>query len=146
VTVFSYCYHSQKVILIKEILFQVWDDELARVAQRHADQCLFQHDCAECRKIRKLWSISPRVNFTFILRAAFFVWKFCANFVCYWSIGWTFYWRKESGAIALKKCWWNWLQQLMSSFYANFLAPKCTKYEFKCRKAACSTLVQKSCS
>jgi len=28
-----------------------WDDELAQVAQRHADQCVFAHDCSQCRKI-----------------------------------------------------------------------------------------------
>lgn len=28
-----------------------WDEELARVAQRHADQCVFAHDCSQCRKI-----------------------------------------------------------------------------------------------
>jgi len=28
-----------------------WDEELARVAQRHADQCVFAHDCSKCRKI-----------------------------------------------------------------------------------------------
>ena len=29
---------------------QIWDEELARIAQRHADQCKFAHDCASCRK------------------------------------------------------------------------------------------------
>jgi len=28
-----------------------WDEELARVAQRHADQCVFAHDCSQCRKV-----------------------------------------------------------------------------------------------
>uniref|UniRef100_A0A0N8B0Y2 Venom allergen n=1 Tax=Daphnia magna TaxID=35525 RepID=A0A0N8B0Y2_9CRUS len=28
-----------------------WDDELATVAQRLAEQCLFEHDCNECRKV-----------------------------------------------------------------------------------------------
>ncbi len=23
------------------------------MAQKHADQCIFQHDCADCRKIRE---------------------------------------------------------------------------------------------
>lgn len=30
-----------------------WDDELARVAQRHADQCIFAHDCSKCRKVKR---------------------------------------------------------------------------------------------
>jgi len=30
-----------------------WDDELARVAQAHADQCVFAHDCSKCRKIER---------------------------------------------------------------------------------------------
>jgi len=29
----------------------VWDTELARVAQAHADQCVFSHDCADCRRV-----------------------------------------------------------------------------------------------
>lgn len=28
-----------------------WDQELATVAQRHADQCVFAHDCSDCRKV-----------------------------------------------------------------------------------------------
>ncbi len=32
---------------------QMWDEELAAVAQRHAEQCLFEHDCNECRKVGK---------------------------------------------------------------------------------------------
>ncbi|KAF8764847.1 CRISP/Allergen/PR-1 like protein [Argiope bruennichi] len=29
----------------------VWDDELAAVAQKHAEQCKFQHDCYKCRQV-----------------------------------------------------------------------------------------------
>merc|ERR1719154_1031727 len=29
----------------------VWDDELAKVAQAHADQCMFEHDCSDCRRV-----------------------------------------------------------------------------------------------
>lgn len=32
----------------------MWDDELATVAQRWADQCQFVHDCNDCRKVGKL--------------------------------------------------------------------------------------------
>lgn len=32
---------------------QTWDEELATVAQRLAEQCLFEHDCNECRKVGK---------------------------------------------------------------------------------------------
>ena len=28
----------------------VWDPELARAAQAHADQCRFRHDCWACRR------------------------------------------------------------------------------------------------
>merc|ERR1711963_18681 len=28
-----------------------WDQELAAVAQAHADQCKFRHDCADCRRV-----------------------------------------------------------------------------------------------
>lgn len=30
-----------------------WDDELATIAQRHADQCKFEHDCPDCRKVSR---------------------------------------------------------------------------------------------
>jgi len=30
-----------------------WDGELSRIAQMHADQCKFQHDCTECRKTER---------------------------------------------------------------------------------------------
>jgi len=30
-----------------------WDSELARVAQRLADQCKFQHDCSDCRRVQR---------------------------------------------------------------------------------------------
>jgi len=28
----------------------IWDEELSIIAQRHADQCKFAHDCSDCRK------------------------------------------------------------------------------------------------
>jgi len=31
----------------------VWDDELSKIAQRHADQCKFAHDCSDCRKTER---------------------------------------------------------------------------------------------
>ncbi|XP_037078550.1 CRISP/Allergen/PR-1-like [Pollicipes pollicipes] len=30
-----------------------WDDELAKVAQRFADQCMFGHDCLDCRRVAR---------------------------------------------------------------------------------------------
>jgi len=30
-----------------------WDPELASVAQAHADQCKFRHDCSECRSVER---------------------------------------------------------------------------------------------
>lgn len=35
------------------IWLQVWDDELATVAQGHADQCIFRHECIDCRRVSK---------------------------------------------------------------------------------------------
>ncbi|XP_013778033.2 CRISP/Allergen/PR-1-like [Limulus polyphemus] len=32
-------------------LFQVWDEELAAIAQKHSDQCVYRHDCATCRQV-----------------------------------------------------------------------------------------------
>jgi len=33
----------------------VWDEELSVVAQAHADQCRFAHDCSDCRRVER-WS------------------------------------------------------------------------------------------
>ena len=30
-----------------------WDEELAVLAQRHADQCRFVHDCSDCRRVSR---------------------------------------------------------------------------------------------
>ncbi|XP_035222699.1 CRISP/Allergen/PR-1-like isoform X3 [Stegodyphus dumicola] len=30
----------------------VWDDELAAVAQKYAEQCKFEHDCSNCRRVQ----------------------------------------------------------------------------------------------
>ncbi|XP_068218381.1 uncharacterized protein [Palaemon carinicauda] len=30
-----------------------WDDELALVAQSHADQCIFEHECSDCRRVSR---------------------------------------------------------------------------------------------
>ena len=35
------------------VVLQVWDEELARIAQRHADQCKFAHDCSDCRRTER---------------------------------------------------------------------------------------------
>ena len=43
------CSHYLKILDPKKRNSQEWDDELAAVAQRHADQCVFDHDCAKCR-------------------------------------------------------------------------------------------------
>ncbi|CAL1261143.1 unnamed protein product, partial [Larinioides sclopetarius] len=29
----------------------VWDDELAMIAQKHAETCKFEHDCGDCRRV-----------------------------------------------------------------------------------------------
>jgi len=31
----------------------IWDEELSIIAQRHADQCKFAHDCSDCRKTER---------------------------------------------------------------------------------------------
>ena len=31
----------------------VWDPELAAVAQMHANQCQFEHDCSDCRRVSR---------------------------------------------------------------------------------------------
>uniref|UniRef100_A0A482ZCL6 U30-Theraphotoxin-Ct1i_1 n=1 Tax=Coremiocnemis tropix TaxID=1904443 RepID=A0A482ZCL6_CORTR len=34
------------------MLQMVWDDELAAVAQKHANQCTIKHDCKGCRRVK----------------------------------------------------------------------------------------------
>lgn len=34
-----------------DMLEMEWDEELSKVAQKLADQCVFKHDCDECRKV-----------------------------------------------------------------------------------------------
>ena len=31
----------------------MWDSELSLVAQAHADQCKFAHDCSDCRRVSR---------------------------------------------------------------------------------------------
>lgn len=38
-----------------------WDEELAIVAQRHADQCKFAHDCSQCRKIKRFKAVGQNL-------------------------------------------------------------------------------------
>ncbi|KAF8764848.1 CRISP/Allergen/PR-1 like protein [Argiope bruennichi] len=33
------------------MLEMVWDDELANIAQKHAETCEFEHDCNDCRRV-----------------------------------------------------------------------------------------------
>ncbi|GFQ89276.1 hypothetical protein TNCT_30261 [Trichonephila clavata] len=36
-----------------DMMEMVWDDELAAIAQKHAEQCEFDHDCNACRKVER---------------------------------------------------------------------------------------------
>ena len=42
---------KNKFLSAANMVFMEWDDELAEVAQAHADQCDFEHDCNECREV-----------------------------------------------------------------------------------------------
>ena len=37
-----------------------WDTELARLAQAHADQCRFAHDCSDCRRVPR-WGVGQNL-------------------------------------------------------------------------------------
>jgi len=43
-----------------DMLQMEWDAELAAIAQRHADQCTFDHDCAECRSVDR-WGVGQNL-------------------------------------------------------------------------------------
>jgi len=45
-----------------------WDPELARVAQRLADQCKFNHDCPDCRKVER-FSVGQNIYQSFNTRS-----------------------------------------------------------------------------
>ncbi|XP_076315814.1 CRISP/Allergen/PR-1-like [Tachypleus tridentatus] len=34
-----------------DMLQMVWDEELAGIAQKHSDQCVYRHDCRTCRQV-----------------------------------------------------------------------------------------------
>ncbi|KAF2352825.1 CAP domain [Trinorchestia longiramus] len=36
-----------------DMLEMIWDEELALIAQRHTDQCVFEHECADCRQVER---------------------------------------------------------------------------------------------
>ncbi|XP_018024821.1 cell wall protein PRY3 [Hyalella azteca] len=36
-----------------DMMEMTWDEELALIAQRHADQCLFEHECGDCRRVER---------------------------------------------------------------------------------------------
>lgn len=38
-----------------------WDDDLARVAQAHASQCEFEHDCPACRRMEKFSDVGQNL-------------------------------------------------------------------------------------
>uniref|UniRef100_A0A482ZAC1 U21-Theriditoxin-Lha1d_1 n=1 Tax=Latrodectus hasselti TaxID=256736 RepID=A0A482ZAC1_LATHA len=40
-----------------------WDNELAQIAQKWIEQCLFDHDCPECRATRK-FAVGQNVGYT----------------------------------------------------------------------------------
>lgn len=39
--------------ILNWVVLQVWDTELAAVAQMRAKQCIFEHDCSDCRRVGK---------------------------------------------------------------------------------------------
>lgn len=39
------------LISASNMMYMEWDDELAEVAQTHADLCVFEHDCRGCRQV-----------------------------------------------------------------------------------------------
>ena len=41
------------ILTIYTWLLQIWDPELSVVAQAHADQCKFAHDCSDCRRVSR---------------------------------------------------------------------------------------------
>ena len=45
-----------------------WDPELARVAQRLADQCNFAHDCSDCRRVGR-FTVGQNLYQSFTTRA-----------------------------------------------------------------------------
>lgn len=43
---------EQKMPPASNMMELVWDDELAAVAQKHANRCKFAHDCSNCRRVQ----------------------------------------------------------------------------------------------
>ena len=49
------------------VLVSMWDEELEKIAQRHADQCNFDHDCSDCRRTSRYTIQNTKVVFFDIL-------------------------------------------------------------------------------
>ena len=45
------------------VLVSMWDEELEKIAQRHADQCNFDHDCSDCRRTSRYTIQNTKVVF-----------------------------------------------------------------------------------
>ncbi len=52
--------------------------------------------------------VERRIQFHQHFTRGFFVRKFCAKLFCTYILGLNFFWRKNIGANAHIKCWWNW--------------------------------------
>ena len=64
-----------------------WDPELARLAQTLADQCVFSHECADCRRVERFRSeilkivLNFKVGFNYIFKWIFFLLKHIFNII-----------------------------------------------------------------
>ncbi|GBM88270.1 hypothetical protein AVEN_105391-1 [Araneus ventricosus] len=53
---------------LTHLVSQVWDDELAMIAQKHAETCKFEHDCADCRRVGKIAFIHGHILGQFLMQ------------------------------------------------------------------------------
>ena len=51
-----------------------WDEELVSVAQRHADQCKFNHDCSDCRRVSR-FKVGQNLYQSFSTRQGAMKWR-----------------------------------------------------------------------
>ncbi|XP_064470478.1 CRISP/Allergen/PR-1-like isoform X2 [Ornithodoros turicata] len=53
--------HEQDMPPASDMMEMEWDDDLAELAQAHANQCVFDHDCGDCRRLPQFSSVGQNL-------------------------------------------------------------------------------------
>ncbi|CAL1261141.1 unnamed protein product [Larinioides sclopetarius] len=151
------------------MLEMVWDDELAYIAQRHAETCEFEHDCSDCRKVDRFgvgqnlymsWSFSlpssrdqwEEMVKTFYSEIQMFrkedisSFNFHANYGHFSQVIWANSWRIGCGKVVFKDG--KWYQTMISCNYGpagNYVNAPIYKIGSPCSACPSNTCCGNSC-